>query len=296
MPQQRSATTESGKDLPLVSAVITTCNRGERVEKAVASALEQDYPRQEILVIDDGSTDDTAERLSRFRDRIHYVYQKRNGVSSARNTGIRLSHGRYIAFLDSDDIWKPDKTSKQVRFLEANASLRICQTEEIWIRHLRRVNPKKIHRKPSGWIFKESLRLCCVSPSSVMIREDLFEEIGLFKESFPACEDYDLWLRISCREPILLIPEHLVVKFGGHADQLSRTVPCLDKYRIQAIAELLEKGALNGEQRRLAVEELMRKCKIVSDGCVKRGKVEEGEYYQEIARRAKSNVMPGKEE
>jgi glycosyltransferase involved in cell wall biosynthesis len=271
--------------VPLVSAVVTTYNRSGQACSAVQSVREQDYPRVEILVIDDGSTDDTASRLGAFRDLIHYIYQKNSGVSAARNAGIRLSRGKYIAFLDSDDLWRPEKTARQVRFLETHPELRACQVEEVWFRNGLRVNPRKIHRKPSGWIFRESLRLCTVSPSAVMIRRDLFEDIGLFDESLPACEDYDLWLRVSSREPIALLPDVLVTKYGGHPDQLSRTTPCLDRYRIGSIVKVLEDGNLPDELFAAAVAELTRKCAIFAAGCLKRGRVDEAAHYRGLPER-----------
>ncbi|MBU0650624.1 glycosyltransferase, partial [bacterium] len=126
-----------------------------------------------------------------------YHYQKNSGVSSARNKGILLSKGKYLAFLDSDDEWKKNKLKKQIEFFKENPALKICQTDEEWIRNGKWINQKKIHQKKSGWIFEPSLELCLISPSSVIIHKDIFDHIGLFDETLMACEDYDLWLRIT---------------------------------------------------------------------------------------------------
>ncbi|MEW6184732.1 MAG: glycosyltransferase family 2 protein, partial [Thermodesulfobacteriota bacterium] len=153
------------------------------------------------------------------------------------------------------------------------------QTGELWLRNGRRVNPRKKHQKFSGDIFAPSLKLCLVSPSAVMIRKDLFQKIGPFDESLPACEDYDLWLRISAHYPIYLIDQPLVIKRGGHADQLSRTTPSLDRLRIQALIKLVHAGELTAAQTGLVLQELEGKCRIYGQGCLKRGKNEEGQYY-----------------
>lgn len=249
----------------LVSVIIPAYNRKELLQRAVQSVQDQTYKNFELIVVDDGSTDGTE---GTYR-------QPHQGVSAARNLGIRKSRGGLIAFLDSDDAWAPQKLQRQVRFFQDHPDARICQTEEIWIRNGRRVNPMKKHKKYSGMIFRQCLPLCIVSPSAVMMRRELFDQIGLFDESLPACEDYDLWLRVACRFPIYLIEEPLTIKYGGHSDQLSRTVPALDKYRIQSMLKLLDSGILTSEQKQWTLEELKKKSKIYADGCLKHGRTEE---------------------
>lgn len=264
----------------LISCIIPTWDRAERVVKALQSILEQDYTHREILVVDDGSTDSTAEAIKPFTSPIvHYLWQEHSGVSAARNHGIREAHGEWLAFLDSDDLWHPAKLSRQIHFMHQHPEFLISQTEEIWIRHGKRVNPMNKHRKYGGWIFPQCLPRCIVTPSATLIHRKLFETIGQFDESLPACEDYDLWLRIACRYPIGLLPDALVTKYGGHDDQLSRTETYLDRYRIQALENLLRSDVLSWEQYKLALEELKTKCRIYGEGCLKRGKTEEGNRY-----------------
>jgi len=192
--------------MPEVSVIIPTFNRSKKVVRAVTSVLNQSFRDFEIIVVDDSSTDDTNQALARYASSIAYLRRPVNrGVSAARNMGIENSVAPWIAFLDSDDYWLNDKLQTQMDFVDRNPETVACQTEEIWIRKGRRVNPKRKHKKPSGDIFKQSLKLCLVSPSSVILRRPLFEEVGLFDESLPAAEDYDLWLRISSRYPIYLI-------------------------------------------------------------------------------------------
>ncbi len=266
---------------PLVSVIIPTFNRGWVIAEAVESVVAQDYQSVEIIVVDDGSTDDTTEKLIPFMADITLLSQKNRGVSAARNTGIRVANGEFIAFLDSDDLWLPEKISCQVEFFRNNPLAMICQTEEIWIRNGKRVNPKKKHKKLSGMVFEPSLHLCLISPSAVMMKQSLFDISGNFDEELPACEDYDLWLRISASIPVYLIDKPLIIKRGGHDDQLSRN-HSLDKYRISSLAKLLKGKLLSENQRRAVIKVFNEKCRIYAQGCMKRGKKKEAEYYEKL--------------
>jgi glycosyltransferase involved in cell wall biosynthesis len=262
-----------------VSVIIPTYNRADRVVAALESVLAQTRPPDEVIIVDDGSTDSTSERLEPLRKHIHYVFQKNRGPASARNAGIQQASGELVAFLDSDDLWLPKKLERQLSAFANDRRLHICHTNEIWIRNGVRVNPMKKHQKYGGHIFDKVLPLCIVSPSSVMMTRQLLNEVGGFDESLPACEDYDLWLRVLWRYPIAYIEESLVIKHGGHADQRSRIIKGLDQYRIRALEKLLASGVLAPEQHRLALDEFTRKCQIYGSGCVKHGKGEEGNYY-----------------
>lgn len=277
-----------------VSVIIPTFNRARRVTRAVSSVLYQTFRDYEVIVVDDGSTDDTIDRLAQFERHILLLRHKENlGVSAARNSGFRNARSPFIAFLDSDDYWLPGKLATQVGFFERRPDAVACQTEEIWIRSGRRVNPRKKHIKPSGDIFLPSLKLCLVSPSAVMVRASLLHDVGLFDEGLPACEDYDLWLRISCRHPIALLHKYLVVKEGGHADQLSLRYPGMDRFRIKAMLKLIEAGGLSRSQEKATIKELSAKCRIYGKGCLKRGKVREGEYYLSLSEKTKNKGFPG---
>jgi glycosyltransferase involved in cell wall biosynthesis len=240
-------------------------------------------------VVDDGSSDDTYQAIAPYLPGIRYVRKQVNtGVSAARNSGIRHAAAPWIAFLDSDDYWLQDKLFAQMEYIKRNPGTLACQTEEIWIRNGIRVNPRRKHRKPSGNIFDQSLKLCLVSPSSVILKRSLLDEIGLFDESLPAAEDYDMWLRISCRYPVHLIDRELVVKEGGHEDQLSQAFMGMDRFRIRAIVKLLQSGVLTDAQKRNAVEELWIKCSIYGEGCMKRGRRGEGTFYLSLPERVAS--------
>ena len=264
---------------PQVSVIIPTYNRARIIKEAVDSVLAQDFKDFELIVVDDGSTDNTSSVLAPYGDDIRIHFQENKGVSAARNRGIAEASGQFIAFLDSDDLWLPQKLTTQVEFFNQTPDALICQTEEVWIRNGIRVNPKKRHKKPSGMIFEPSLALCLVSPSAVMIRRELLDSAGGFDETLPVCEDYDLWLRISSRFPVYLIEIPLIIKRGGHDDQLSKGSG-LDKFRIKAIEKIINTGILSDDQHQAAMKMLKNKCDIYAAGCRKRGREEEARYYE----------------
>jgi glycosyltransferase involved in cell wall biosynthesis len=264
---------------PITSVIIPTYNRWPLVAEAVDSVLAQSFQDIEIIVVDDGSTDGTTNRLAKFAGRLRLFTTTRQGVAAARNFGVSQAQGCYVAFLDSDDLWLPGKLETQIAFLDRHPEIQICQTDEIWVRNGVRVNPKAMHRKPSGDIFVRSLDLCLISPSAVMMTRELFQRIGGFDESFPVCEDYDLWLRVTSVYSVPLIPEALVVKRGGHADQLSRSLWGMDRYRVLALQKILRSG-LDGVPRTAARDVLRRKVLILAQGARKRGKEQEARDYE----------------
>jgi glycosyltransferase involved in cell wall biosynthesis len=278
--------------MPQVSVIIPTFNRCSLVPRALKSVLEQDHPSFEVIVVDDGSSDGTAAHIPTDGDVKLVVHPSNRGVSAARNTGIRYCSGRFIAFLDSDDYWLPGKLKAQTAFFSRNPSAVACQTDEIWIRHGKRVNPQRRHLKPSGDIFRQSLDLCMVSPSSVMLKKTLLEEIGLFDESIPACEDYDMWLRIACRYPVHLIAQDFSVREGGRPDQLSASFPAMDLFRIRSLLKVLESCPLDEAQYRLVLDTLARKSEIYAAGCIKRGRDEEAAFFLSLVHRASAACGP----
>ncbi len=270
--------------MPFFSVIIPTYNRSSSVKAAIDSVLGQTFRDFEPIVVDDGSTDGTPGIVAEYGDRLHYIVQPNAGVSAARNAGIKASSGGHLAFLDSDDLWLPGKLQAHYEYITSNPRMRIHQTEELWIRNGRRVNPMNKHRKEAGNIFIPSLRLCLVSPSAVVIRRDLLDEAGLFDERLPACEDYDLWLRISMKKKIGLIPEAFVIKHGGHEDQLSRAFWGMDRFRIYSILKLLREHGpdLRAEYRESAIAVAREKSLVLYKGAVKRGKDRFAERLQPV--------------
>lgn len=264
-----------------VSVVIPTYNRARQVVSAVDSVLAQSVPVHEVIVVDDGSDDDTAAVLRPYGKAVRLLRQENRGVSSARNLGIRAARGEWLALLDSDDRWLPDKLARQRAFHAANPDFLLSQTDEHWVRNGFRVNKaKRFRQKEAGWIFVASLAMCHVSPSAVLIHRRIFDEVGLFDEDLPACEDYDLWLRIARRYPVGLVDEPLIVKTGGHDDQLSCRYWGMDRFRIRA----MEKHLDDHPWRHAVLDELVRKCGVVATGARKRGKDDLYREYEQKRR------------
>ncbi len=256
-----------------VSVIIPTYNRVESVVRAVYSVLSQSFQDFELIVVDDGSTDGTSDRLKAvFQSKINLISRQNAGVSAARNIGARQSSGNYLSFLDSDDIWHHDKLKTQVDFHQENPRFQISQTEEHWVRNGKRVNPHQKHKKPAGYIFPESLHLCTVSPSSVIIKKDLFDEMNGFDEQLKACEDYDLWLRISPKHPVGLIEKKLLTKYGGHDDQLSQRYPAMDRFRLYSLCKVLLSGELDDTQQEQVKQVIIEKLQVLILGAQKRGR------------------------
>lgn len=263
-----------------VSVVVPTRNRSLTLRRALASVRAQTRRPEEIIVVDDGSTDDTLERLAEEFPEVRCIRQPHRGVAAARNRGVREAVHEWIAYLDSDDEWRPAKLERQLGALGGEPQHVICHTDEIWVRHGRRVNPRRRHTKTGGFILRCCLPLCVISPSSVLLRRSLLDEVGGFDEALPACEDYDLWLRICSRYPVLYVDEPLVVKHGGHSDQLSRRYWGMDRFRIRALVKLLNSRQLRFEDRRAAVRVLSQKIDIYLRGARRRRRWREVREYE----------------
>ena len=258
-----------------ISVVIPTFNRQSMLQRAVDSVLAQTHPVTEIIVVDDGSTDGTEQLVKSIQyDSVQYIYQDNQGVSCARNTGIKQARGNWIALLDSDDEWLPNKLELQVDALVSRPDFHFCHTNEIWIRRGKRVNPMAKHEKNGGHIFEKCLPLCVISPSSVLIRKNVFEQTGLFDETLPACEDYDLWLRYCAKFPVLYIDQPLLNKYGGHADQLSKKYLGMDLYRLQSLIKLMKDNDLAREQVEAAKNTFFQKYSILHKGATKHKNIE----------------------
>jgi glycosyltransferase involved in cell wall biosynthesis len=267
--------------VPLVSVIIPTYNRAGLVQEAIASIEAQSFRDFEILVVDDGSTDDTAEALASLKGIRVLRYDCRRGVAAARNLGIAEARGEWLAFLDSDDLWLTDKLARQMAYLKDRPDLLLCQTDEVWVRNGIKVNKPVSHRKVAGKIFLPSLERCMISPSAVVLHRRLLSDHGGFDEEMPAAEDYDLWLRLTWRYQVGLVEVPLVVKRGGHEDQLSGQWG-IDRFRIRALVRMIEEAGLPGKYRDAARRMLARKCAIYAHGCEKRGKYQEAEFYREL--------------
>lgn len=268
-----------------ISVVIPSYNRRDLLRRALLSVYGQTLLPAEVWVIDDGSTDGTDLMVSQEFPLANYYYQKNLGVSSARNQGIEKATGDWLAFLDSDDEWLAEKLYKQTAALTNHPEYKICHTEENWIRNGNPVKVPQKYAKTGGWIFNQCLPLCAISPSTVLLHRSVFADVGLFNTELPACEDYDLWLRISAVYPVLLVGQAQINKHGGHDDQLSNAYWGMDRFRISALQKILAAGQLSEPNRQAAVAMLVKKAKIYLAGVIKRRKINEADYYQQLIKR-----------
>ena len=264
-----------------VSVVIPTFNREGFIEQCVVSALQQSKKPDEVIVVDDGSSDKTWDVLRTLgfsdskeeRNSLRYIFQRNKGVSAARNLGIKAAKFRYIAFLDSDDLWLEKKLEKQISSLESQSiRYRLSHTNEIWVRNGVRVNAHLKHEKNGGDIFIQCLKLCCISPSSSLVDRSVFDDFGFFDENLPACEDYDFWLRFCAFEDVHFVNEHLLIKNGGHDQQLSKKHWGMDRFRVTALENLLKNQSLSEFKRKETIKELIFKLQVLIDGGRKRKK------------------------
>jgi len=277
--------------MPSISVVIPSYNRATLLTRALDSVYAQTRPPDEVIVVDDGSTDGTSKTVAKHFPDVQLIRQKNLGVSAARNAGISAASGQWIALLDSDDTWLAKKLARQMSALEARPGFRLIHCDEIWVRNGVRVNPMHKHRKQGGYIFQRCLELCCISPSAAMIHRCVFNKIGYFDTGLPACEDYELWLRICAREPVLYVSEPLVRKYGGHEDQLSRRHWGMDRFRVRALENILASDWLSPEDRRAAEQALVKKATILARGAQKRGHENLVNTYRRIAQKYQRAVI-----
>ena len=269
--------------MPRVTVVLPTRNRKNWLKRSLGSVLKQTFRDFELIVVDDASTDSTLALLEKYNGKIKQInLLKKHGVSFARNVAICKSSSEWVAFLDSDDYWHPEKLQKQIEFIGIRSDCPIHFTDEIWIRNGVRVNPKKKHLKREGWIFQPSLKLCLISPSSVIMKRELFEVHGMFDETFQICEDYDLWLRLTHRYQVALLNEKLMTRHGGHTDQLSKSDWGIDRFRVRSIKKILDTENLRPKDISAAKKVLKEKCRILVNGFLKRDKLSEAKFYEKI--------------
>ena len=255
-----------------ISVVIPTFNRLIYLERAIKSVLNQTIKVNEIIIVDDGSNDGTSEFIHSKYPELKYIFQSNSGVSAARNVGITTAKSNWIAFLDSDDEWVNNKLKEQVTQLELEPEINFCHSNELWIRNGNKIKQKNSHQKFGGLIFDKCLDKCRISPSTVICKKTLLIKLEGFDEDFFICEDYDLWLRVTSQNPVLYIDKPLIIKYGGHHDQLSINSEGTEKYHIKSLEKLIKQDFPH-EQQTLMKNMLIKKLKIYANGAKKRGKV-----------------------
>ena len=260
-----------------IDIVIPTFNRSHTLNRALTSIKKQSFQDFQLWVVDDGSTDDTSTLLKKWQKHFYkgqmQILQNKNnqGVSAARNQGIAAGKAPWLAFLDSDDEWLPHKLQKQMEWSKCYPQHLLIHTEEIWIRNGQRVNQKKKHTKKGGRIFNYNLDMCRISPSSAIIQRAFLKSVGLFREDFPVCEDYELWLRVCSQTDTGFIKTPLIIKYGGHEGQLSHKYKAMDEWRVRALSTHLNSPFITQPEQEKLIEVLIHKCQILLNGYQKHG-------------------------
>ena len=210
--------------MPSVSVIIPTYQRPHLVSQTIESVLAQTYTDYEIIVVNDGSTDNTKEVLASFGDKITVINQENQGVAAARNTGIMAARGRYIAFLDHDDLWQPNKLKKQIACLESHPNFGLVYSDMFYFNDVGLfpdTYAKLYPVPPVQHCWTLFVRNTIPTCSVVVVRRECLDDVGLFDETMPPCDDYDLWLRLIEKWPICFINEPLVY-YRRSADQQSQ--------------------------------------------------------------------------
>ncbi|MDD4294806.1 MAG: glycosyltransferase family A protein [Candidatus Omnitrophica bacterium] len=271
---------------PYFSIIIPAYNRQKYLKIAVESVLAQSFNDYELIIIDDASNDNTEsyiKNISTIHHSINYIKNPKNlGISKSRNVGLKNAKGEFICFLDSDDRFRHDKLQITYNYIKEKTDIKIFHTKELWFKNGQYLEPKVYHENPNGYIFKNTVKLCCISPSTAAIHKSIFSDIGIFDENLPVCEDYDLWLRITARYSVALIPLYLTIKQGGLPDQMSQKFSCMDKFRIYALEKILASNTLNPDNYKIAVNELIKKCEIYIKGASKHNNYSDLDKYTKI--------------
>ncbi len=271
---------------PLVSVIIPVYNRFELAKEAVSSVLGQTFRNLELIIVDDGSTDMTPILATYFRDdtRVKYIRINHSGMPGfVRNKGVETAKGKYLAFLDSDDLWMDSKLKKQVDFLEKNSAIKVVHTREAWVRNGKTISQAGFNHRRFGDIFSDALEKCIIGPSTVLIETTLYRELRGFRDDLEIAEDYELWLRLANSNSIGYIDEALITKRAGHVGQLSEKYGQIEIFRIRGLQKLVEQSFFNLKNQKNAELELAKKCRIYAAGCRKRNKIEEAEIHESLA-------------
>jgi len=258
-----------------ISLIIPTFNRAKHIEQTLLSAFNQTVKLDEIIVIDDGSQDNTKQLLEYYD--INYIYQENQGVSSARNRGIKEAKNEWICFLDSDDIWEDTKIEKQIAFHKLHPNILFSHTDELWRFNDKIIKQKKHQLKTSGYCFKQNIPNTLIGASTVICHKSIFDNVGVFDEELQACEDYDLWLRILDKYELGLINEKLITKIAGHRGQLSFETPLMDSFRIKALLK-----HLNSKYREEVKQEIIKRCDILIKGAIKYQNIKLQNHYIDL--------------
>lgn len=252
--------------------------------EAVASVLSQTYRNFELIIVDDGSDDDSRKIAADYRQITYHRIAHSGFPGLVRNRGAQLAQGEYLAFLDSDDLWAPEKLERQV---ESIGGYVLNHTRERWIRGQRELSQKGFTHKRSGWVFSDALKKCTIGPSTVLMQREIFTGLGGFREDLEIAEDYEFWLRLSAVYPVSYCEMPLVTKRAGHGHQLSEKYGHIEIFRIEGLKALVDAGWFltnaDLQSHRQALSVLSEKCRIYALGAAKRGRTGEAERFKRLS-------------
>lgn len=263
------------------AAIIPHFEREELLAQALDSVVRQTEPPAEIIVVDDGSRRPPEAVCRRYGARL-LVIDHTGKPGAVRNRGAEAAESKWLAFLDSDDLWLPEKLKRQRQKLESQPMMTLCHTREIWLRGTKTVSQKKQKHLREGDVFPDALRKCIIGPSTVMLSKTVFEKLGGFDETLEIAEDYEFWLRWTDHFPVAYCDEPLVVKRTGDWAQLSEKYGQIEIFRIEALFRLLDKGLSIEQHRRMLLDEVRRKITIYCHGCRKRGRFGEALRLEQL--------------
>ncbi|KHE91212.1 MAG: glycosyltransferase family 2 protein [Candidatus Scalindua rubra] len=273
--------------MPTVSVIIHTYNNEKFIAETVESVLNQTYKDYEIIVVDDGSVDATRDALLPYMHGIRYHYKENGGIASAKNAGISLSQAEFIAFLDHDDLWAPDKLRLQMECFNENPQVGLVYAKYTSFR-----DGKDLRTKPekgySGWIFKELLSKSFIQTSTVIVKRECLDAVGPYDESFSLGDEYDMFLRISNKFQCGFVDKGLT-RYRVHDTNASNDDFLFDNENLGVYKKIYNNFTdLDGEEKKILRKRIAGYSMKVAEGLYRQGKLEESKQYQKEA----NNYLP----
>ena len=268
--------------MPTVSVIIHTYNNEKFIGETIESVLNQTYKDYEIIVVDDGSVDGTRDALLPYMHGIRYHYKENGGIASAKNAGISLSHAEFVAFLDHDDLWVPDKLMLQMECFIENPQAGLVYTKYTSFK-----NGKELRTKPekgySGWIFKELLSKSFIQTSTVVVKRECLDAVGPYDETFFLGDEYDMFLRIARKFQCGFVDKGLT-RYRVHDTNASNNDFLFDNENLGVYKKIYNSFTnLDGVEKKILRKRIARYSMKVAEGLYSQGKLEESREYQKEA-------------
>ncbi|MHC4139756.1 MAG: glycosyltransferase family 2 protein [Planctomycetota bacterium] len=268
--------------MPTVSVIIHTYNNEKFIAETVESVLNQTYKDYEIIVVDDGSVDGTRDALLPYMQEIRYHYKENGGIASAKNAGMALSKTEFIAFLDHDDLWVPDKLKLQIEYFNKNPQVGLVYAKYTTFR-----DGKELRTKPekgySGWVFKELLSKSFIQTSTVIVKKECLDAVGPYDESLSLGDEYDMFLRISKKFQCGFVDKGLT-RYRIHDTNASNNDFLFDKENLGVYKKIYSNFTdLDGIEKKILKKRIARYSMKVAKELYRQGQLEESKKYQQEA-------------